>query len=76
MIWSRPKQFGHDQNNLYQSKTIWAVQNHFGPIEGQGIRVKTCRKISNLDNLKNYPANQILYDKGPSVNYVSLFLTK
>ena len=40
MIWTRPKQFGFNQNNLHPSKTIWTVQNHFGPIEGQGIRVK------------------------------------
>ena len=31
MIWTQPKQFGHDQNNLNPSKTIWTVQNHFGP---------------------------------------------
>ena len=37
MIWAWPKQFGPDQNNLYPSKTIWTVQNHFGAIEGQGI---------------------------------------
>ena len=37
MIWTQPKQLGHDQNNLYPSKTIWTVQNHFGPIEVQGI---------------------------------------
>ena len=24
---------------LYSTKIIWTVQNHFGPIEGQGIRV-------------------------------------
>ena len=29
MIWTHPKWFGHDQNNLYQSKTIWTVQTHF-----------------------------------------------
>ena len=39
MIWARSKQIGPDQNNLYPSKTIWTVQNNFGPIEGQGIRV-------------------------------------
>ena len=39
MIWTRPKQFGLDQNNLYSSKIIWTVQNHFGSIEGQGISV-------------------------------------
>ena len=37
MIWTRPKQFALNQNNLYPSKTIWMVQNHFGPLEGQGI---------------------------------------
>ena len=34
----KKKQFAPDQNNLYPSKTIWMVQNHFGPIEGLGIR--------------------------------------
>ena len=37
MIWTRPKRFGHDQNNLHPSKTNWTIQNHFGPIEGQDI---------------------------------------
>ena len=36
MVWTRPKRLGPDQNNLYSSKTICSVQNHFGPIEGQG----------------------------------------
>ena len=31
--------FGSDQNDLEPNKTIWTVQNHFGPIEGQGIRI-------------------------------------
>ena len=26
------------QNDWYLTKMIWSVQNHFGPIEGQGIR--------------------------------------
>ena len=26
-------------NDWYSTKIIWTVQNHFGPIEGQGIRV-------------------------------------
>ena len=38
-MWPRPKQFGPDQNNFHLSKTIWTVQNLFGPIEGQGINV-------------------------------------
>ena len=33
------KQFRPHQNILLQSKTIWTVQNNFGPIEGQGISV-------------------------------------
>ena len=37
LIWTWPKRFGHDQNNLYLSKTNWMVQCHFGLIEGQGI---------------------------------------
>ena len=38
MFWARPKHYGPDQNKLYPSKTIWMVQNNFGPIEGQGIK--------------------------------------
>ena len=37
MICIQPKLFGTDENILHPSKTIWTVQNHFGPIEGQGI---------------------------------------
>ena len=37
MIWTQPTLFGFNQNNSYLSKTIWTVQNNFGPIEGQGI---------------------------------------
>ena len=36
IIFIQPKLFGLDQNNLHPSKTIWTVQNHFGPIKGQG----------------------------------------
>ena len=42
ILWPRPKKFGPNQNNLHLSKTICKVQNHFGPIEGQGIRCKSC----------------------------------
>jgi hypothetical protein len=37
MIWTQPNQIGPDQNKLDSTKMIWMVQNHFGPIEGQGI---------------------------------------
>ena len=37
MIWTWPKQIGHVQNDGYSTTMIWMVQNHFGPIEGQGI---------------------------------------
>ena len=37
MIWTQPKQIGPVQNDWYSTKIIWSVQNHFGPIEGQGI---------------------------------------
>ena len=30
--------FEPDQNDLDPSKSIWMVQNHFGPIEGPGIK--------------------------------------
>ena len=39
MIWTQPKQFELDQDNLYPTKTIWTVQNRFGPTEGQGKSV-------------------------------------
>jgi hypothetical protein len=37
IIWTQPKRIGPNQNNLYPSKTIWMVQNHFEFIDGQGI---------------------------------------
>ena len=41
MIWTHPKQIGPVQNDWYSTKIIWTVQNHFGPIEGQGIKLNT-----------------------------------
>ena len=38
VIGTWPKWFGPDQNDLDPTKIIWTVQNHFGPIKGQGIR--------------------------------------
>ena len=38
MIWTQPKRIGLIQNDWYSTKIIWTVQNHFGPIEGQGIK--------------------------------------
>ena len=38
MIWTRPKQIGPVQNDCYTTKMILTVQNHFVPIEEQGIR--------------------------------------
>ena len=43
---SCPKRIGPVQNNLYPTKMIWTVQNHFGPIEGQGISVANQFKIN------------------------------
>ena len=40
MIWTQLKQIGHTQNGWYWTKIIWTVQNHFGPIEGQGIYLR------------------------------------
>ena len=37
MIWIQPKGIGSVQNDWYSTKIIWMVQNHFGPIKGQGI---------------------------------------
>ena len=37
MVWTQPKQIGPIQNDWYSTKMIRTVQNHFGPIEGQGI---------------------------------------
>ena len=31
------KQIRPIQNNWYWNKIIWMIQNHFGPIEGQGM---------------------------------------
>ena len=45
MIWTRPKQNGPVQNDWYSTEMIWTVQNNFGPIEGQGIRI----------SIKNFP---------------------
>ena len=39
MIWTQPKQIGPVQNDWYSSKMICTVQNHFVPIEGQGMMV-------------------------------------
>ena len=39
-----PKWFGHIQN-WYSTKIIWTVQNHFGPIEGQAIRIQIFENI-------------------------------
>ena len=46
MIWTCAKWLGPDQYKVdlskntikYSAKIIWTVQNHFGPIEGHGIR--------------------------------------
>ena len=38
IIWNQPKQIAPVQNDWYSTKMIWTVQNHFGPIEGQGIK--------------------------------------
>ena len=35
VICTHPKQIGPVKNNLYTTKMIWTVQNHFGPIEEQ-----------------------------------------
>ena len=37
--WTRPKRIGPVPNGWYSTKMIQTVQNHFGPIEGQGITV-------------------------------------
>ena len=39
MIWTQPKRIGPHENDWYSTKMIWTVQNHFGPIEGQGINI-------------------------------------
>jgi hypothetical protein len=38
MIWIRTEENGPFQNNWYSTNMVWMVQNHFGLIEGQGIR--------------------------------------
>ena len=39
MIWIRPKRIEPTQNDWCSTKMIWTIQNHFGLIEGQGIRI-------------------------------------
>jgi hypothetical protein len=38
---------------------IWTVQNHFGPIEGQGIRALFLTKLSEIDLRENYMISQL-----------------
>ena len=52
MIWTQPNQIGIDQNKLDSTKMIWMVQNHFGAIEGQGIKLK--KKNSEKKNLGQF----------------------
>ena len=40
LIWTCTKWFGHDQNVLDPSKAIRTIQNNFGLIERQGIRLE------------------------------------
>jgi hypothetical protein len=47
MIWTKTKPFEPNQNNLHLSKSIWTVQNHFGPIEGQSIPVQQIKDCWN-----------------------------
>ena len=50
MIWIRPKRIGPVQNDWYSIKNIWTIQNHFGLIKTQGIKmsrnVQKCPKMS------------------------------
>ena len=39
MIWTQPKPIGLIQNNLCSTEIIWTIQNYFGPIEGQSIKM-------------------------------------
>ena len=39
MIWTRLKRIEPVKNDWYLTKIILTVKNHFGPIEGQGIRL-------------------------------------
>ena len=80
-----PKWFGPDQNNLdlYPSKTIWAVQNLFGPIEGQGSVMyivcmmslcyfKSPLRYNNQGNI----FNTLLFVEGQCLFKSSLYLDK
>ena len=51
IILTQPKQIGLDQNNLYMSKTIWTVQNNFGLIEGQDIRLFATHSFTNFSSI-------------------------
>ena len=48
MISTRPKRIGPIQNNWYSTKMIRTVQNHFGPTEGQEIRVYLPKALQRL----------------------------
>ena len=39
MIRVLPNRIGPIQNNWYSTKMIWTVQNHFGSLKGQDIRI-------------------------------------
>ena len=43
MICTQPKHIVPVKNNWYFTKMIWTVQNHFGPIEGQGMKQEFIR---------------------------------
>ena len=61
MIMTQPKQFGPEQNNLYTYKTIWTVQNLFGPIEGQGVRGEV--QYSDLAVFRGWSQSEHLSEK-------------
>ena len=56
MIWTQPKRIGPVQNDWYSTKMIWTVQNHFGTIEGQGIKIM--RRGTHFASIHDFYASQ------------------
>jgi hypothetical protein len=60
LFWLGPNQFGLVQilkispqkSNLNLTKTIWTVQNCFGPVEGQGISIGN-HNLKHIKGIKN-----------------------
>ena len=65
IIWTQPKWFGPDQNDLVPTKKNWTVQNHRSSIDGQGIivvkEIGCCTCMSTIAYFLNDWPKQISY---------------